>query len=54
MALENSNLELIKKMGYIPVGLKNKNFSDEWLRDNTLENISEKNPFYGEYTFYYW
>mgnify|MGYP001185708996 CR=1 FL=1 len=22
--------------------------------DNTLVNIAEKNPFYGEYTFYYW
>ena len=54
MALENSNLEEIKELGYIPVGLKNNNFSDEWLRDNTLDNISEKNPYYGEYTFYYW
>ena len=33
---------------------KNKDFSKDWLRDNTLENISDKNPFYGEYTFYYW
>ena len=54
MCLDNSYLETVKKLNYIPVGLKNKNFSDEWLLDNTLINISEKNPFYGEYTFYYW
>ena len=54
MALNNDNLEIIKNLNYIPVGLKNNNFSDEWLRDNTNENISEKNSFYGEYTFYYW
>ena len=54
MALNNSNLETIKKLRYIPVGLKNKDFSNEWLRDNTLINISEKNSYYGEYTFYYW
>ncbi len=54
MALNNDNLEIIKSLNYIPVGLKNNNFSDEWLRDNTNENISKKNSFYGEYTFYYW
>ena len=54
MALNNENLEMIKSLNYIPVGLKNKNFSDDWLRDNTKDNISKKNPYYGEYTFYYW
>ena len=54
MALNNDNLETIKSLNYIPVGLKSDNFSDEWLRDNTNENISEKNSYYGEYTFYYW
>jgi hypothetical protein len=43
-----------QNLNYIPVGLKNNDFSKEWMRDNTKENISEKNPFYGEYTFYYW
>jgi len=41
-------------MGYLPVGLGSDNFSKEWIRDNTLENISIKNKFYGEYTFHYW
>tara|TARA_B110000263_G_scaffold179668_1_gene157221 strand:+ start:323 stop:1099 length:777 start_codon:yes stop_codon:yes gene_type:complete len=54
MCLENDNLPIIKDLNYIPVGLKNKNFSSEWLRDDSLINIFEKNPYYGEYTFYYW
>ena len=54
MSLYNSSYETIKNLGYIPVGLKNTNFSENWLRDNTLNNISNKNPYYGEYTFYYW
>jgi len=54
MCLDDNYLEIVKKLNYIPVGLKNKNFSSEWLRDNTKINISEKNPYYGEYTFYYW
>ncbi len=54
MALNNKNLNTIKSLKYIPVGLKNNDFSDEWLRDNTKDNISNKNQFYGEYTFYYW
>ncbi len=54
MCLDNDYLKVVKKLDYIPVGLKNKNFSNEWLRDNTLKNISKKNPYYGEYTFYYW
>jgi hypothetical protein len=54
MCLEDSYLDIVKKLNYIPVGLKNKNFSSEWLLDNTQINISTKNPYYGEYTFYYW
>ena len=41
--LQNANLEIIKNLNYIPVGLKNNDFSKEWLRDNTKENISKKN-----------
>ena len=54
MCLDNKYLDIVKKLNYIPVGLKNKNFSKEWLLDSTGKNISEKNPFYREYTFYYW
>ena len=54
MSVQNSHYETIKNLNYIPVGLKNNDFSKNWLRDNTGDNISKKNPFYGEYTFYYW
>ena len=54
MCLHNKVLDEIKKVGYVPVGLGTDDYSDEWLKDNTLENISFKNKFYGEYTFYYW
>ena len=53
-SLANENLAKIKKIDYIPVGLGKSNFDSEWLRDNTGDNISEKNSWYGENTFYYW
>ena len=54
MCLNDHHLNILKKLNYIPVGLGKNNFSSDWLRDNTLNNISEKNSYYGEYTFYYW
>ncbi len=54
LCLKNDSLNLVKNLGYIPVGLGQENFSNEWLRDNTLINISSKNRYYGEYTFHYW
>jgi len=54
LSLYNRTLPIIKKLGYTPVGLGSDKFSEEWLRDNTLENISFKNKYYGEYTFHYW
>ena len=54
MCLEDDYLNIVKNLNYIPVGLKNKNFSKEWLLDNTGDNISKKNSYYGEYTFHYW
>ena len=54
LSLDPQHLELIKKLGYIPVGLGNNDFNKLWMRDNTGKNISEKNKFYGEYTFHYW
>ena len=54
LSLHNKTLFSIKKMGYTPVGLGSGTFSNEWNRDNTLDNISHKNKYYGEYTFHYW
>ena len=53
-SLHNKMLSEIKKEGYVPVGLGSGNFSEEWLKDGTLINISHKNKYYAEYTFYYW
>jgi len=54
ITLKDEHFDKIKKFGYIPVGLgkniRNKNFNT----DTIGKNISEKNPFYGEYTFHYW
>tara|TARA_B100001057_G_scaffold500603_1_gene616593 strand:- start:4368 stop:5198 length:831 start_codon:yes stop_codon:yes gene_type:complete len=54
LTLEPSHLNFIYDLNYIPVGLGKKKFPDECLSDKKNENISEKNKFYGEYTFHYW
>ena len=54
MSLDNNHLNTIKRLNYIPVGLGKNEFSNEWLKDNSEDNISFKNPYYGEYTFHYW
>ena len=54
LCLNDHHLDNIKKLNYIPVGLGKNQFNNSWLRDNTGDNISKKNPYYGEYTFYYW
>ena len=54
MCLHSHHLKNLKKLDYIPVGLGKNNFSNEWMKDNTGKNISFKNSYYGEYTFYYW
>lgn len=54
ITIHDNHLEKIKKIGYIPVGLGRNIKSKEFITDKTLINISDKNPFYGEYTFHYW
>ena len=54
MCLNSHHLENLKKLNYTPVGLGSNEYNLEWWRDNKGDNISAKNPFYGEYTFYYW
>ncbi len=44
----------ILKLNYIPVGLGEKQFSKNFFVDKTGINISQKNQYYGEYTFHYW
>tara|TARA_Y100000590_G_C15617648_1_gene976373 strand:+ start:84 stop:911 length:828 start_codon:yes stop_codon:yes gene_type:complete len=54
LSIYNNIYNEIKKLNYEPVGLGEGDFSLDWLRDNTKNNISKKNKFYGEYTFHYW
>ena len=54
LSLYPEHLNNLKKINYIPVGLGNNLFSDEWTKDNTGDNISYKNKYYGEYSFHYW
>ena len=54
ITLNPNHLSLIKKLNYLPVGLGNKIFSNEWYQDKNFTNIYKKNPYYGEYTFHYW
>ena len=41
LSLNPAHLNKIKNLGFLPVGLGNSNFSNEWLRDNTNENINQ-------------
>ena len=50
----NEDYKKIKSLGYLPVGLGDKITNKSWIRDNTKNNISKKNPYYGEYSFHYW
>jgi hypothetical protein len=54
LSLYKEDYAKIKSLGYIPVGLGNDNFNSDWIKDNSGDNISNKNKFYGEYTFHYW
>ena len=54
ISLEPNHLNFIKSLGYIPVGLGDKDFSDNWFKDKSGINISNKNKNYGEYTYHYW
>ena len=50
----DDHYEKIKNLGYIPVGLGNNIFNKDFITDKSKNNISDKNPFYGEYTFHYY
>ena len=54
LTLEPSHLDFIQGLNYTPVGLGKKDFPKNCLSDKNGKNISEKNKYYGEYTFHYW
>jgi hypothetical protein len=54
LTLEPNHCKFINELSYIPVGLGDKDFSNQWLTDKSGINISEKNKYYAEYTYHYW
>ena len=40
LTLEPNHYEFIKKLGYLPVGLGEKNFGNDWFSDKSGENIN--------------
>ena len=54
LTINDAHYEKIQQIKYIPVGLGEKISDERFTRDNSGENISHKNPYYGEYTFHYW
>ena len=54
LCIHNELLNKVKRIGYEPVGLGQNNFDKGWIRDNTFDNISNKNIYYGEYSYHYW
>ena len=54
LTTRDEDLEMIKSLGYLPVGLGENIKSKGFLRDNSNDNIFKKNDYYGEYTFHYW
>ena len=54
LTLDPKHEKLIERLSYIPVGLGDKIFPNNFLNDKKGQNISSKNNNYGEYTFHYW
>ena len=53
LTIYNENFNFFKKIKLVPVGLGSNYFENRWLTDKNNINISNKNPYYGEYTFHY-
>ena len=54
LSIYNDNSQFFKKLNYVPVGLGDNTYNDDWLLDTGGNNIARKNKYYGEYTFHYW
>ena len=54
LTTQDEHFSKIKKLGYLPVGLGENITNEKFQNDKDGENISKKNPYYGEYTFHYW
>ena len=47
-------IPLIEKLGFIPFGTGTKEYPKDYIKDNSGDNIANKNNYYGETTFHYW
>jgi len=54
ICINDSLIKKVNNLNYIPVGLGLEKFSSGWITDKSGNNISDKNKYYGEYTFHYW
>ena len=54
LTTQDEHFSKIKKLGYLPVGLGENITNEKFQNDKDGENISKKNPYYGEITFHYW
>jgi len=52
LSIYNQNSKFFKELNYTPVGLGNADFNKDWISDKRGINISNKNFYYGEYTFH--
>ena len=50
----NKSLSFLEKLPLKLVGVGSENFSNEYLRCNTRDNIYYKEKYYSELTFHYW
>ena len=53
LSIYNKNNNFFQELTYTPVGLGKANFNKDWISDKSGVNISNKNSYYGEYTFHY-
>ena len=49
LTLEPNHYKFIKDLGYIPVGLGDKSFNNNWFNDKSGINISKKNRFSADF-----
>jgi len=54
ITLDPKHYTIIKQIGYTPVGLGEGSFDKNWMTDKSGKSISNKNKYYGEYTYHYW
>ena len=52
--ITHKQLDFIEKLNLIPAGVGDVFYPTNYINDKDGDNISHKNPYYGEITFHYW